>query len=44
MEQIANFFTEELRLGLEYATLNSYRSAISAYHLAIEGHESDNIR
>ena len=35
VEQIANFL---LRLGLEYATLNSYRSAISAYHLAIEGY------
>ena len=35
--QIANFITSRLELGLEYTTLNSYRSAISAYHPEVDG-------
>ena len=37
--QIANFLTTQLHNGLEYSTLNGYRSALSAYHPDIEGHK-----
>ena len=36
---IANFLAESFDRGIEYSTLNVYRSAISAYHPRIEGHK-----
>lgn len=33
---IANFLTMQLQRGIEYTTLNTYRSAISAYHPEID--------
>lgn len=35
---IANFLTIQSQRGLEYTTLNTYRSAISAYHPEIDNH------
>ena len=35
---IANFLTSCLNRGLEYATLNTYRSTISAYHPMVDCH------
>ena len=35
---IGNFLTSQAQRGLEYSTLNTYRSAISAYHQEIDGH------
>lgn len=37
---VANFLTEQLGKGLQYSTLNCYRSAISAYHPEIDGHKA----
>ena len=37
VELVANFLTEKFNTGLEYSTLNVYRSAISAYHEPIQG-------
>ena len=37
--QLANILTTQLHNGLEYSTLNGYRSALSAYHPDIEGHK-----
>ena len=34
---IANFLTSQQQRGLEYSTLNTYRSAISAFHKEIDG-------
>jgi len=34
---IANFLTSQQQRGLEYSTLNTYRSAISAFHCDIDG-------
>ena len=39
MADVANFLTEQLQRGLQYSTLNCYRSAISAYHPEIEGYK-----
>ena len=36
VELVANFLTENFNTGLEYSTLNVYRSAISAYHEPIQ--------
>jgi hypothetical protein len=36
---VANFLTEQMQRGLEYSTLNGYRSALSAYHPEIEGYK-----
>jgi site-specific recombinase XerD len=35
---IADFLTEMFDTGLEYSTMNSYRSAISAYHPEVENY------
>jgi hypothetical protein len=35
---VADFLTEMFDTGLEYSTMNSYRSAVSAYHPEIEGY------
>lgn len=37
MELVANFLSKEFHNGLEYRTLNLYRSAISAYHEPVLG-------
>ena len=37
MVDILDFLTESVESGLEYATINGYRSALSAYHPQIEG-------
>jgi site-specific recombinase XerD len=37
VEAIANFLGEMHQSGLQYSTLNVYRSAISAYHIGIAG-------
>lgn len=37
MENIANFLSELFRKGYEYRSVNSYRSAISAFHPEING-------
>lgn len=37
MADVANFLSECFHKGLEYSTLNSYRSAISAFHPEVEG-------
>ena len=39
VENIANFLSEIHETPVEYATLNVYRSAISAYHPQIEGYK-----
>ena len=35
--QIANFLADRFEEGLEYATMNVYRSALSAFHPLVEG-------
>jgi hypothetical protein len=35
--EIVNFLSENFERGLEYSTLNGYRSAISAFHREIDG-------
>ena len=37
--QVSNFLAERFEDGLEYATLNVYRSALSAFHPPIEGYK-----
>ena len=37
LEAVINFLTELFETGLEYSTLNGYRSAISAHHNGIRG-------
>ena len=37
VDYIANFLTEQVERGLEYSTINGYRSALSAYHAEING-------
>ena len=37
MGQIAGFLARQLKRGLEYSTINTYRSAMSAFHPSIAG-------
>ena len=37
MENMSNFLAEKFQEGLEYSTVNVYRSALSAFHPDIEG-------
>ena len=39
MAGVANCLTEQLQRGLQYSTLNCYRSAISADHPEMEGYK-----
>ena len=37
--QLSNFLAEKFEEGLEYSTLNVYRSALSAFHPTVEGYK-----
>ena len=37
VEHIMNFLTEQFNSGMEYSTVNGYRSAISAEHIGVDG-------
>ena len=39
MADITNFLADMIENGMEYSTLNVYRSALSAYHPEIQGHK-----
>ena len=39
MGDVTQFLTESFDRGLQYSTMNIYRSALSAYHPEIEGHQ-----